>query len=217
MDDPTAPPAPPEPAARPGAAIDAAVIIPVKSFAQAKVRLTPSLDAQARSRLARVMAERVVAAAAPLPVVVVCDDDDVAEWAGDAGATVVWTPGLGLNGAVEAGVAHLATAGFVRAVVAHADLPLAHDLARLVQPDRADVVLVPDRHDDGTNVVVVPTTSGFRFAYGPGSFAKHQSEAARCGLRVEVWRDVELGWDVDVPDDLVVVADLTRRVTLAEP
>ena len=43
------------------------------------------------------------------------------------------------------------------------------------------VVLVPDRHVDGTNVLVVPTAPGFRFAYGPGSFAAHQAEADRLG------------------------------------
>ena len=55
-----------------------AVLIPVKAFADAKVRLEKVLDADARSALARRMAETVVAAAAPLPVTVVCDDDEVA-------------------------------------------------------------------------------------------------------------------------------------------
>ncbi len=187
----------------------AAVLIPVKAFSQAKVRLAPRLDAPTRARLARTMADRVVAAAEPLPVVVVCDDDDVAEWAGDAGAAVVWTPGLGLDGAVARGVAHLAERGVARVVVAHADLPLAHDLAEFAEPGRAEVVLVPDRHGDGTNVLVVDTGAGFRFAYGPASFTRHQAEAARLGLSVELCPDADLGWDVDLPDDLSAVVDLT--------
>jgi 2-phospho-L-lactate guanylyltransferase len=88
-------------------------------------------------------------------------------------------------------------------VVAHGDLPLARDLAALAQRGGPQVVtLVPDRHGDGTNVVVLPAGCGFRFAYGPGSFARHRAEAARLGLAVEVVHDPHLGWDVDHPADL---------------
>ena len=40
---------------------------------------------------------RWCAAAGRLPVAVVCDDDEVAAWAARAGATVLWRPGRGLN------------------------------------------------------------------------------------------------------------------------
>ncbi|HEY4377989.1 MAG TPA: hypothetical protein VGM93_12565, partial [Acidimicrobiales bacterium] len=116
------------------------------------------------------------------------------------GARPIWTPGLGLDGAVEAGLAHLAAEGTDRAVVAHSDLPLAAGLAALGSVD--GVVLVPDRHHDGTNVIAVPTDAGFRFSYGPGSCAKHEAEATRLGLAVEVRPHARLGWDVDVPADL---------------
>lgn len=178
----------------------AAVVIPVKAFHAAKLRLAPALDPQARAVLARRMATSVVAAAGGLPVTVVCDDPVVRAWAGDVGAGVCWTPGLGLDGAVEAGVASACEAGAERVVVAHADLPLATELGHVV--GRSGVVLVPDRRADGTNVIAIPACSGFRFRYGPGSFARHRAEAARLGLAVEVLPDVALGWDVDVPDDL---------------
>jgi 2-phospho-L-lactate guanylyltransferase len=180
-----------------------AVLVPVKSFATAKVRLAPALDPAERAALARSMAAQVVAAAAPLPVSVVCDDEDVAAWARAAGAAVLWRPGLGLNGAVRDGVVALAAAGHTAVLVAHADLPLADDLLH-VAGDRPDVevTLVPDRRDDGTNVLCVPAASGFTFAYGPRSFSRHVAEAERLGLPYRVLRDARLGWDVDVPDDL---------------
>lgn len=185
----------------------AAVVVPVKAFQAAKVRLAPALDPPARAALAREMAGLVVAAAAPLPVIVVCDDPGVAAWAGQLGVTVEWTPGRGLDGAVQAGVAAAEAAGADEVVVAHADLPLARRLVDLVDalpPDPPTVTLVPDRHSDGTNVVVLPAGSGFRFAYGPGSFARHQQEATRLGLDLRVVRDPRLGWDVDLPADLVL-------------
>ena len=177
-----------------------AVVVPVKAFTDAKVRLADHLDPATRAELARAMAARVLRAARPLRTVVVCDDAEVRAWTERQGAEVLWTPGLGLNGAVEAGVAHLAAAGVEHVVVAHADLPLALELAWLA--DFPGVTLVPDRHDDGTNVVCIPAAAGFRFAYGAGSFAAHRAESARLGLTARLVRDVRLGWDVDVPADL---------------
>ncbi|MGH9185080.1 MAG: 2-phospho-L-lactate guanylyltransferase [Acidimicrobiales bacterium] len=184
----------------------AAVLIPVKSFVRAKRRLSPTLHPDERAQLARRMATRVLAAAQPLPVTVACDDDEVADWARAAGAEVLWRPGRGLNGAVADGVEHLGRGGAQRVVVAHADLPLATGLAAVAAFD--GVTLVPDRRDDGTNVLCVPPGAGFRFAYGPRSFARHRNESERLGLPYRVLRDLRLEWDVDVPDDLLWPRDL---------
>ena len=177
-----------------------AVLIPVKAFADAKVRLAPALGPAERAALARSMAGQVVAAAGHLPVAVVCDDREVADWARGLGVLVVWEPGRGLNGAVEAGVSRVAGLGVEQVIVAHADLPLATELAWVADFD--GVTLVPDRASDGTNVACVPTDAGFRFAYGPGSFERHRAEATRLGLGLRVVHDPSLEWDVDIPADL---------------
>src|SRR5207244_11280183 len=93
-----------------------AVLVPVKAFDQAKVRLAPALGPRERARLARVMAEHVLAAAAPLPVAVVCDHDEVAAWARAMHAHVVCAPGAGLNAAVETGVAARGELGHERGI-----------------------------------------------------------------------------------------------------
>ena len=177
-----------------------AVLVPVKAFAEAKVRLSPALDPDARVRLVKAMAEQVIRAAGDLPVSVVCDDPEVAVWARDQAASVVWAPRRGLNGAVEEGVATLAARGATYVVVSHADLPLATDLASVAGVP--GVTLVPDRRDDGTNVACVPCRAGFRFSYGPGSFSRHSEEASRLGLPLRILREPLLAWDVDVPADL---------------
>jgi 2-phospho-L-lactate/phosphoenolpyruvate guanylyltransferase len=177
-----------------------AVLVPVKAFAEAKARLAPALDGPARADLARRMAETVLAATGDLRATVVCDDPAVRTWAEALGADVAWTPGLGLNGAIEAATRRAADAGARRVMVAHADLPLATDLAWVAAFD--GVTLVPDRRMDGTNVACVPATVGFRFAYGPGSFGRHRAEATRLGLLTRLVADPRLGWDVDEPRDL---------------
>jgi 2-phospho-L-lactate guanylyltransferase len=178
-----------------------AVLVPVKAFHEAKRRLDRALTASERSDLARSMAAQVVEAAAPLPVAVVCDDNEVADWARVRGALVVWEPGRGLNGAVEAGVEHLRDAGVAHVTVCHADLPRASRIADV--GSAPGITLVPDRYGNGTNVIAVPTDAGFRFSYGPGSFARHRAEAERIGLPLRVLDLPDLAWDVDEPGDMV--------------
>ena len=72
----------------------------------------------------------------------------------------------------------------------------------------AGVTLVPDRRDDGTNVLRSPAADDFQFAYGPGSFRAHRAEALRLGLPVRVLRVPDLAYDVDWPSD---VEELARR------
>ena len=149
------------------------------------------------------MADRVVSAAHPLPVAVVCDDTDVAMGPGPRGAGGLGA-GRGLNGAVEAGVDHLRAGGVTQVIVAHADLPRASDLA--VVGDGAGITLVPDRYGNGTNVIALPADAGFQFSYGPGSFARHRAEADRLGLPVRILDRPDLAWDIDEPGDVVPVA-----------
>jgi 2-phospho-L-lactate guanylyltransferase len=185
-----------------------AVVVPVKAFADAKHRLADVLGPDARAELARDLATRVVRAARGLDVFVVCDDEDVATWAKEHGASVLWRVAAGLNDAVTFAVAEVEVAGFDLAIVAHGDLPLAEDLT--VAAGFSGVTLVPDRHDDGTNVLAVPTGAGFVFQYGPGSFGLHLTEANRVGLPVRIVRDHSLSWDVDVPEDLPAAPSADR-------
>ena len=180
----------------------AGVVIPIRSFVGAKERLAAQLDARARADAFRQMAERVVDAATPMPVIVVSSAPEVVAWASALDLEVVEDPGS-LDGAAATGLAAIASAGLDRAVIAHADLPKAQSLAPAAIDGAAPVaVLVPCHRNDGTNVLSIPTSVPFRFAYGPGSFTKHVAEAERLGLDVRVLRAPDLMVDVDVAEDL---------------
>ena len=195
-------------------ALACGAVIPIRAFALGKARLADSLGATERATLGRRWAEQVLHAAAPMPALVVSSDDEVREWATGLGLEVLDDPGT-LDGAAAAGRDHLRAAGYGRIVVAHADLPRARDLLRLAR-DRSQpiVALVPCHRDDGTPVLSVPTAVDFRFAYGPGSFRRHAAEARRLGLGVRVVRDGDLGFDVDVPDDLLALDATLETSTL---
>ena len=176
-----------------------AVLVPIKDFRQAKQRLAPVLSPDERIELARRMATRVITAAAPYDVFVVCDDHDVAAFAKDLDAEVLWRPNLGLNGAISEGVQHIGRTA-ERLLIAHSDLPLARSFDEVM--DTEDVAIVPDRHGRGTNVIALPASRSFSFHFGTGSYRAHQREAALHGLVVHHIVDRRLGWDVDMPEDL---------------
>jgi 2-phospho-L-lactate guanylyltransferase len=194
----------------PGPTHGAGVVIPIRAFRSGKARLASALDVDQRAELARTMADRVVAAADPLPVVVVSSDPEVDAWTRAAGLTLVADPGRGLDAAVAAGVEHQRATGRRRVVIAHADLPRARPgaLVRFAVAAPDVLALVPCHRDDGTPVLAISTGIHFPFAYGPDSARRHAAIARGLGLAVHVVRDPDLGYDVDVPGDLAALDSL---------
>lgn len=179
----------------------AALVLPLKSFGNAKGRLASALTPELRERLSHECAERVVRAAGAIPVVVVTDSqNDVVDWATGHGLACVAQVSTGLNGAVADGVTWVRANGFETAVIAHSDIPLATDVSRFVEP--GTIVIVPDHAHDGTNLLSLPVSSDFTFHYGPGSFKKHVDEAMRRGHAPRIALSDEWARDLDNPDDL---------------
>ncbi|GIU90589.1 MAG: hypothetical protein KatS3mg010_1688 [Acidimicrobiia bacterium] len=177
------------------------IVVPVRSFRHGKGRLARVLDDDARVALARDMANAVIGAARGRPTVVVSSDPEVAAWCAAHGIDRIDDPGS-LDASADAGRRWARARGLPRVAIVHADLPFASTLDALAVDDERVAVVVPDHREDGTPALSVPSDAPFRFAYGPGSFARHVTEAERCGLVVSVVRDAALAFDVDVPEDL---------------
>ncbi len=193
------------------------VVVPVKSFRSAKQRLADVLDPSARQHLASQLAAGVIRAAAPWPVLVISGDAEVAEFARAYDASTIDDPMQGLDVAVRAGVDAAAVRGATRVVIIHADLPLASALAERLAIDGLgddEVLIVPDRHLSGTNVLSIPIPDQFEFHYGPGSFELHCAEARRNGLVVVERRDQQLSLDIDTPVDLRLWQAMPGAATL---
>lgn len=183
--------------------LKAALVMPLKSFANGKGRLAPVLDVASRERLSRECADRVVASAGDFPVVVVTggeDSNDVRAWADARSITCITQSAPGLNAAVADGVSWARRNGFDVAIIAHSDVPLASDASAYV--DRDNIVIVPDGAHDGTNLLSLPTSIEFTFHYGPGSFVMHVDEAMQRGFAPRIALSDEWSLDLDTPDDL---------------
>jgi 2-phospho-L-lactate/phosphoenolpyruvate guanylyltransferase len=167
------------------------------------------LDDEARTALARRMAEAVITAARPRPVVVVSSAPEVAQWCEEHRLERVEDPGS-LDAAAATGRRWVRERELARVVVVHGDLPFATSLDRVAgDGPEPTAVLVPDHRADGTPVCAVPVAARFGFSYGRGSFARHVDAARRVGLAVRVVRDPDLAFDVDLPEDLVRLRSAT--------
>lgn len=115
----------------------------------------------------------------------------------------------GLNAALDVGREAAREHGAHRLLVAHADLPLLapDDVAALLAAGTTGdatappVVVATDRHLAGTNLLVLPATTAFRFRFGEASRAAHVAEAERAGLRPVVVRRPGTAVDLDTIDD----------------
>jgi 2-phospho-L-lactate guanylyltransferase len=78
------------------------------------------------------------------------------------------------------------------------------------------VVIVPDRHGEGTNALLLTPPKVLSPAFGPGSMARHAALARAGGATVRVAQAPSLELDVDTPGDLAALrAALDERPGVA--
>lgn len=187
--------------------------VPIKPFGVAKGRLASVLDAPARSRLGRAVANNTleVLAEVGVDVAVVTADGGVARWASHHGFRVIADPNTGLDDAASAAVA--ASRG--EWSIFHADLPLisAADVAALLDDMPSQGVALAPSADGGTTAIA-GTVDSFGFAYGPGSFSRHLRAAA--DLPHAVVSRYGLALDLDTPADYAIAASLLEDSWLDE-
>ena len=132
------------------------------------------------------------------------------EGAGDMERQVV-----ALNDALSRATQVARSFGASAVLVVPGDLPqlLAEDVAALLALDGAGprVVIAPDRHETGTNALLVRPPGWLAYAFGQGSFQAHQALAAEARAAVSVLRRPGLAFDLDTPEDW----RLNREYTLA--
>lgn len=183
------------------------IVIPVKPFAEAKQRLAPALNAEARARLAESMFRHVFDVATGFAgshaVIVITRAPDIVRYAADNGAV-----GLSETGTPDLNSALLQAADFARATGASRLLIIASDLPLLCESDleamaAQSCAIAPDRRGQGTNALLWPLgpLPGFRF--GEGSFARHRAAAKEAGLDPQTVFRPGLMHDIDLPCDLL--------------
>lgn len=190
----------------------AAAILPVKRFDAAKQRLKDSLGAGSRSALAAAMFADVLSAldrsSSIDAIFVVSAEPEVKDLTLARQAVLIPDAAeKGQSRAALAGLARAAALGYGRALLVPGDCPLldpaeVDQLIGAVTTSSIDVAIVPDRHELGTNALVVDPSGPFEPQFGTDSLRLHVEQARRRGLRNAVQRVPSLALDVDSPEDL---------------
>jgi len=193
-------------------------LVPLRGLETAKTRLGGELDAEERLDLVTTMARRTLAATRDARriagTVLVTADPEAARLAAEYRAESLVQRIAGLNAAIREARAQAMARGATAVIVLPIDLAAVSaeaideviDAAALASggPD-ADcglVVVVPDRHGDGTNVLLVAPPAVVDPAFGTGSRAAHEALAAASGARY-LGLGGPLTFDVDTAEDLL--------------
>jgi 2-phospho-L-lactate guanylyltransferase len=189
-------------------------LVPIRGLETAKTRLGADLDPAERLKLVTELLRRTLVATRDARriagTVVVTMDGAAAELARRHRAIGLVERAPGLNEAIEAARSVAVARGATAVLVLPADLPAveARHLDDLVArgqglPAPAGLaVVVPDRHREGTNVLLMSPPDLVDPAFGPGSRAAH-AVAARGAGAVALEVDSPLSLDVDTAADLL--------------
>ncbi len=183
-------------------------VVPIKDFAQAKLRLRDLLADRQAGQLARAMAKDMIGAIKATVQIDTCllvgtaDAQSLAvefdcEYLSDHSCA-------GLSAAVNWAAKSAVSKGCTRLVVLPSDLPAvnADDLSALLNQHHDGMTICPAKSDGGTNALVVTPPDAVAFCYGDDSAALHRKAGLDAGLGVQQIRLPAFDRDVDTADDL---------------
>jgi 2-phospho-L-lactate guanylyltransferase len=199
-------------------------IVPIKSFDVAKQRLSGSLAIGGRRSLVQAMFSDVVGAlrhTAGIEAIAVVTADVSARTVAVGDRVILLEDGqnAGQSVATGIGIAYALEQGYERVLLVPGDTPLLNppeidELLTRCERDGIGVAIVPDRHNTGTNGLLIAPPGAFNPSFGPGSLERHLAQARERGLVHRVEAAPSLEHDVDTPGDLAAlwsVVDESRR------
>jgi 2-phospho-L-lactate guanylyltransferase len=187
-------------------------ILPIKSFGAAKQRLAGLLAGGSREALAQAMFSDVLTSLRHVPgideIAVVTANRSAEVAAQGEGVTLLHdSEEAGQSAAATLGIEHALARGCDRVLLVPGDTPLLEpgELTAMLDRAAADgtaVTIVPDRHGEGTNALLLAPATAIEPSFGPGSLERHRAAARAAGLSQRVEAVFSLMLDVDTPDDL---------------
>lgn len=187
-----------------------AAILPAKQFEQAKQRLAPAVQLGNRRALIESMFSDALLALRRVPsidqVLVVTSDPVASQIAGGHDAAVIEDTASSHSEAAQLGITAALELGATRALLVPGDCPLLDpiELEQLLTrpvPERS-VLIVPDRHGEGTNALLLTPPDVMPPSFGEGSRQRHTDLAVTHGAVPEVVGLPSLALDIDTPEDL---------------
>ncbi len=201
-------------------------IVPVKPLRRGKSRLAGALSEDERTELNRTLLQHTLKTLSELKeleqVLVISRDPQALTIARSYGARTVRENGQSeLNVALRRATVVAQVYATRGVLVLPADLPLisSEDIRALIERaiDPPVVVIAPDRHEKGTNALLISPAGLIEYDFGENSFQRHCELVKKSGARLEIVNLPSIGLDVDVPEDLEIVRGLQKNMVTNLP
>jgi len=191
------------------------LLIPFKSLATAKQRLSPALNAQQRSQFAEAMLRDVMTAASGvksrIDIAVVTGDPRAQSLARESGFLIIADErNESETAAIEMATLWCEQRGYDTTIVVPADIPLItgdelHRVLDAAPPEGAVIVPAYDRR--GSNCILRRPAAIIPLRFGNDSFLPHCEAVRRTGKELVIMEVWGIGLDVDNPHELELLVE----------
>ncbi|MGC2110100.1 MAG: 2-phospho-L-lactate guanylyltransferase [Candidatus Korobacteraceae bacterium] len=191
------------------------MLIPVKSLATAKQRLSEALNVRQRSQLAEAMLRDVMTAAAEvrgrIDVALVTGDSRARELAMEFGFLTIEDPrNESETAAIEMATAWCEQQGYDTTIVVPGDIPLitGEELHQVLDAaPEVGAVFVPAYDRRGSNCILRRPASIIPLRFGNDSFLPHCEAMRRSGKELIILEMQGIGLDIDNPHELELLVE----------
>lgn len=186
-------------------------IVPIKPLRRGKSRLASVLSEKEREQLNQTLLTKTIRCLKEIKeideILIVSYDPSALTISREYGVrTIQESPNTNINKALRKGTMAAMTFNVSSILIVPADLPFIEPAAIRELLGKAhkspEIVIAPDRRMNGTNALFINPVGILDYDFGMWSFRKHIEQAERKKIRIEIYNNDKLSFDLDIPEDL---------------
>ena len=197
------------------------VIVPVKPLKSGKSRLISVLSESQRARANELMLRHVLSEISKAKniqgIMVISSDPFALSIAREYSCRTIRENRItSLNMALRKATRVIKSLSADAALIIPADLPMikSHDIESMVSQINhpPQIIICPDRHQQGTNAMLLSPVDVIQFDFGLDSFYKHVEQAERKKVKISVFLSDSISLDLDNPADLEFLSNIDENI-----
>jgi len=191
-------------------------IIPIKPLRRGKSRLANYLSAEEREILNQNLLLRTVSCLEKIPeidqIAVISHDPTALSVSRELGVrTIQENRNTNINNALRKATKAAKAFSATKLLIIPADLPklIPEDIEGFLARSKGEreIIISPDRRMCGTNALFINPIGILDYDFGLWSFMKHVEQAERKKIRVEIYNNERIAFDLDLPEDLEIIRE----------
>lgn len=186
-------------------------VIPIKPLNRGKSRLAGLITPEERAYLNQELLLQTISCLRGIPniveIAVISHDPNALHLSREMGVrTIQEARNTNINKALRKASEAFHAFGAENLLILPADLPLVKpdDINGLLSCSQGEgeMIISPDRRMSGTNALFVNPIGILDYEFGLWSFKKHLEQAERKKIRIKIYNNERIAFDLDIPEDL---------------